>query len=395
MSDTLDRAPALFPDLAPETAAAGPRPKPGILDIAPYVGGKAKAEGFAHPLKLSSNENILGCSPQARAAYLEAADRLNLYPDGRSDGLRAAVAQRFGLEPERLIFGCGSDEVFTLLCQVYCQPGDNVVQGEYGFLAYRIAGRAAQAEVRFAPEPRFKLDVDEVLRRVDDRTRVVFVANPANPTGAWNTRAEIARLHRSLPSDTILCLDGAYAEFVEDPDWCNGLDMARGAQNIIATRTFSKAYGLAGLRVGWGYAPEAVIDALDRIRAPFNVNLPAQAAALAALGDDAFLERSRALVREERPRLASALEALGLVTEPSQANFVLARFPDAPGRTAAEAEEALAAQGVLVRGLKSYGIGEGLRITVGLPEHNAKVVDILGAFLSGRAAGRTAASRAG
>ena len=374
MSDTLD--------LAPPKAA--PRPKPGILDISPYVGGKAKAQGFAHPLKLSSNENILGCSPAALKAYGAAAERLNLYPDGRSDGLRAAIAAKYGLEPERLIFGCGSDELFTLLCQVYCEPGDNVVQGQYGFLAYRIAGQAAQAEVRFAPEPRYTLDVDEVLRRVDARTRVVFVANPANPTGGWTTRAEIARLHQALPPTTVLCLDGAYAEFVDDPAWCDGLERARGAANVMATRTFSKAYGLAGLRVGWGYAPATMIDALDRIRAPFNVNVPAQAAALAALGDDDFLQRSHALVLAERPKLADGLEALGLAVTPSQGNFVMARFPSEPGRTAAEAEAALAANGVLVRGLAGYGVPTGLRITVGLPEHNRQVVELLDAFLSGR-----------
>ena len=392
MSDILDKAPTAgapaigaTPAQAPAAMApaARPRPKPGILDIAPYVGGKARAEGFAHPLKLSSNENILGCSPLAQEAYADAASSLQLYPDGPSNGLRAAVAAKHGLEPDRLIFGCGSDEIFTLLCQVYCEPGDNVVQGQYGFLAYRIAARAAQAEVRFAPEPRFKLDVDEVLARVDARTRVVFVANPANPTGTWNTRDEIVRLHEALPGDVVLCLDGAYAEFVDDPPWCDGLQMARGAHNIIATRTFSKAYGLAGLRVGWGYGPSDVVGAMDRIRSPFNVNLPAQAAALAALGDDAFLERSRDLVHAERPRLAEALERLGLVVAPSQANFVLVRFPAEPGRTAAEAEAALAVQGILVRGLAGYGIGAGLRITVGLPEHNAKVVEVLAAFLSG------------
>ncbi len=375
MSDTLDIV-----------SPARPRPKTGILDISPYVGGKAKAKGFEHPLKLSSNENILGCSPAATRAYVDAAERLNLYPDGRSDGLRAAVAARHDLEPERLIFGCGSDELFTLLCQVYCEPGDNVVQGQYGFLAYRIAARAAQAEVRFAAEPRFKLDVDEVLAEVDERTRVVFVASPANPTGTWNTRPEIARLHRALPPGVILCLDGAYAEFVDEPDWCDGLELARGAANIMATRTFSKGYGLAGLRVGWGYAPAAVIDALDRIRAPFNVNLPAQAAALAALGDDDFLRRSRALVHAERPWLAQALEALGLQIAPSQANFVMARFPLEPGRTAVEAEAALASQGVLVRGLAGYGVPDGLRITVGLPEHNRSVVELLDAFLTRRRA---------
>ena len=373
MSETLDIV-----------SPARPRPKAGILDIAPYVGGKAKAEGFSHPLKLSSNENILGCSSAARDAYLGAADRLHLYPDGRCEALRAAVAAKYALEPDRLIFGCGSDELFTLLCQVYCEPGDNVVQGQYGFLAYRIAARAAQAQVRFAPEPQFKLDVDEVLRQVDARTRVVFVANPANPTGTWNTRAEIARLQKALPPTAILCLDGAYAEFVDDGDWCDGLQLARGSANVMATRTFSKGYGLAALRVGWGYAPAAVIDALDRIRAPFNVNLPAQAAALAALGDDDFLRRSRALIREERPRLAEGLEALGLITVPSQANFTLARFPAEPGRTAAEAEAALAAQGVLLRGLTGYGVPDGLRITVGLPEHNRRVLDLLDGFLRGR-----------
>jgi histidinol-phosphate aminotransferase len=377
MTDTLDLPPPLV----------RPRPKPGILDIAPYVGGKAKAAGFAHPLKLSSNENILGCSPKAHAAYLEAADRLHLYPDGPSEELRTAVSAKWGLEGERLIFGCGSDEIFTLLCQVYCQPGDNIVQGQYGFLAYKIAGWAAGAEVRFAPEPDYRLDVDAVLARVDARTRVVFVASPANPTGTWNTRAEIVRLHRALPGDVILCLDGAYAEYVDDPDWPDGFDLARETENVVVTRTFSKAYGLAGLRVGWAYAPAEVAGAMDRIRAPFNVNLPAQAAALAALQDDDFLHRSRALIRAERPRLAEGLTALGLTVIPSQGNFVLVRFPTAPGRTAKEAEAALAARGVLVRGVGAYGIADGLRITVGLPEHNARVLEGLGAVMDGRAAG--------
>jgi histidinol-phosphate aminotransferase len=377
MTDTLDIAP-------PTSADARPRPKAGILDIAPYVGGKAKARGFEHPLKLSSNENILGCSPLAWAAYVEAAERLQLYPDGPSEGLRAAVSAKFGLEGERLLFGCGSDEIFTLLCQVYCEPGHNVVQGQYGFLAYKIAGRAAQAEVRFAPEPDYRLDVDEVLARVDDRTRVVFVASPANPTGTWNTVEEIERLHRGLPGSTILVLDGAYAEFVDDPKWCDGFALARDAENVVVTRTFSKAYGLAGLRVGWAYAPAEIASAMDRIRAPFNVNLPAQAAAVAALADDAFLHRSHELVRAERPKLAEGLEALGLQVEPSQGNFVLARFPTEPGRTAAEAEAALAEQGILVRALGGYGISTGLRITVGLPEHNARVVEVLDAFLAGR-----------
>jgi histidinol-phosphate aminotransferase len=366
----------------PTAAPSKPAPKAGILDISPYVGGKAKAEGFAHPIKLSSNENVLGCSPKASAAYAAAAEQLHIYPDGRADALRAAVAAKYGLEPERLLFGCGSDELFSLVCQTFCEPGDNVVQGQYGFLAYRIAGRAAQAEVRFAPEPELKLDVDQVLAQVDARTKVVFVANPSNPTGTWNTREEIDRLHAGLPAHTILVLDGAYAEFVSSPDYTDGLDLARGADNILVTRTFSKAFGLAALRVGWGYAPEAIADAIDRIRPPFNVNIPAQAAAIAALQDDDFIARSKALVETWRPWLAQQLGGLGLETIPSEGNFLLTLFPQTPGRTAAEAEAFLASRGVLVRAVAGYGLPDGLRITVGREPDNRALIAGLEAFLA-------------
>ncbi|MGC1300838.1 MAG: histidinol-phosphate transaminase [Caulobacteraceae bacterium] len=358
-----------------------PSPKPGILDITPYVGGKSSAAGFAEPLKLSSNENILGTSDAARRAYASAAGKLHLYPDGRATTLRTAVADRFALEPERLLFGCGSDEIFTLLCQVYCQPGDNMVQGQYGFLAYRIAARAAQAEVRFAPEPEYRIDVDQVLAQVDARTRIIFIANPSNPTGTWLSGAEVRRLHAALPSDVILALDGAYAEFVDDPAFEDGLELARTASNVVVCRTFSKMYGLAALRVGWAYATGAMADAMDRVRAPFNVNLPGQAAAIAALQDQDFLERSRALVVEQRPRLEAGLRRLGLKVYASQGNFVLARFPTEPGRTAGEAETFLASRGVIVRGLGGYQIPDGLRITVGLAEHVDAVIEGLAAFL--------------
>ena len=374
---------------SPPARSAGPRdhdrptPKPGILDIAPYVPGKSKAEGFAHPLKLSSNENPLGSSPAARAAYAAAVDELQMYPDGRANALREALHAKYGVEPERLIFGCGSDEVFTLLGQTYLQPGDNAIQVEHGFLAYRIAIRAAQAQVRFARQPDRRIDVHEILAQVDARTRIVFLDNPGNPTGAWLDGAEVRRLHAALPGDVILVLDGAYAEFVDDPAYEDGIALAREADNVVVSRTFSKIHGLAGLRIGWAYCPPAIADACDRIRAPFNLSLPGQAAAVAALGDADFMARSAALVREERPGLELGLQALGLETYPSQANFTLVRFPDAPGRTASEAEAFLASRGVLVRGLKPYGLGDSLRITVGLPEQNAKVLDAMSAFLRG------------
>jgi histidinol-phosphate aminotransferase len=370
---TLD---ATLPD-APDR----PKPKPGILDIQPYVGGKSKIDGVAHPIKLSSNENILGCSPLAQAAFAETAHQMNLYPDGRCETLRAAIAEKHGLEPDRLIFGCGSDEVFTMLAQVYCEAGDNVVQGQYGFLAYRIAARSAGAQVRFAKEANLRVDVEAVLAEVDDRTRIVYIADPANPTGTWLTGAEIRALHQGLPPNVILVLDGAYAEFAEDAGYDDGVALARRSNNIVVTRTFSKIYGLAALRIGWGYAPLAVIDALERIRGPFNVNLPAQAAALAALQDEDFVEQSRALVRTWRPWLTQQLGGLGLEVFPSQANFVLARFPKTPGKTAAEGEAFLASKGLLVRGTAGYGLGDCLRITIGLEAHNRAVVEALGAFL--------------
>jgi histidinol-phosphate aminotransferase len=222
-----------------------------------------------------------------------------------------------------------------------------------------------------------------VLAEVDDRTRIVFIANPANPTGTWLSGAEIRTLHAGLPGNVILVLDGAYAEFAEDPGYDDGIALARRSDNIVVTRTFSKIYGLAALRVGWGYAPLAVIDALERIRGPFNVNLPAQAAAVAALGDDDFLERSLELIRVWRPWLTQQLGGLGLEVLPSQGNFVLARFPETPGKTAAEAEAFLASKGLLVRGCAGYGLGDSLRITIGLEEQNRAVVDVLNDFVRG------------
>ncbi|MEO8113165.1 MAG: histidinol-phosphate transaminase, partial [Phenylobacterium sp.] len=248
MSDTA-------PPIVDRATALRPLPKPGILDIHAYTPGKAKAEGVEHPIKLSANENALGSSPKAQAAYAEAARSLQMYPDPKASALRAAIAARHGLEPERLIFGCGSDEVFQILNQAFLEPGDNIVQGEYGFAGFAIGARACQAEVRMAAEPNYRIDVEELLKCVDDRTRLVFLANPGNPTGTWIPFTEVQRLHEALPPSVILVLDGAYGEFVSDPAFDDGLELARGSSNIVVTHTFSKLHGLAGLRVGWGYAP--------------------------------------------------------------------------------------------------------------------------------------------
>ena len=362
-------------------AAPTPQPKSGILDIDPYRPGKATAEGFANPVKLSSNENILGASPKAKAAFVEAGERLNIYPDGRANRLRAAVAARFRLESERLVFGCGTDELLHLINQVFLEPGDNIVMGQYGFSAYAIGARACQGEVRYAPEPGYKISVEEMLKQVDARTRLVFVTNPANPTGAYMTAEEIERLHAGLPPSVVLVLDEAYAEFATAPDFGAGIELARRAANIVVTRTFSKLHGLAALRIGWAYCPEPIADALDRIRAPFNTSIAGQEAGVAALADVDFQQRSVAHVEQWRPWLVQQLGGLGLEVEPSQANFILVKFPATPGRAAADAEAFLASKGLIVRGVASYGLPEHLRVTIGLEEHNRALVQALSEFM--------------
>jgi histidinol-phosphate aminotransferase len=292
------------------------------------------------------------------------------------------VAATFALEPERLLFGNGSDELFSLLNQTYLQPGDVMVCGQYGFLAYRISALANQAEVRLAPEPEMRLEIDALLALVDERTRIVFVSNPANPTGSWNTAEEIRRLHAALPANVLLVIDEAYAEYVVEPGWESALDLAREAENLVVTRTFSKIHGLAALRVGFAYAPRAVAEAVDRIRLPFNNSIPAQAAAIAALADTEHQARSRAYVAQWLPRLIQAIRGVGFEVFPSAGNFVLVRFPD-PARSAARADAFLQSRGVIVRAVGGYGLPDCLRITVGTPEQNEVLIDALREFARG------------
>ncbi len=355
-----------------------PAPKPGILDIAPYVGGKSRIEGVAEPMKLSSNENMLGAGPKAREAFEAAVGHIHVYPDGRASKLRAAVAEQHGLEPERLIFGNGSDEVFALLNQCYLTPGDNIVTGQYGFLAYRISALANQASVKLAPEPEFKATPEALLEHVDERTRIVYVSSPSNPTGSYNTGEEIRRLHEGLRPDVILVVDEAYAEYVTEPDWETSFGLARDSQNIVVTRTFSKIHGLGGLRIGFGYAPLKVAEAVDRIRLPFNVSVPGIEAAVAALGDEAHQQASRDLIHTWRPRLTQAISGFGFEVLPSAGNFVLVRFRDA--EQAQRANDYLNSKGVIVRPVGGYGLPEALRITIGTEDQNRAVLDALSEF---------------
>jgi len=360
------------------TDAPAPAPKPGILDIAPYVGGKSRIEGVAEPMKLSSNENMLGAGPKAREAFEAAVRNIHIYPDGRASKLRQAVADHHGLEPERLIFGNGSDEVFALLNQTYLTPGDNIVTGQYGFLAYRISAKANQAEVKLAPEPNFKATPEALLEQVDERTRIVYVSSPSNPTGSYNTDEEIRRLHAGLRPDILLVIDEAYAEYVAEPDWETSFGLARDSENIVVTRTFSKIHGLGGLRIGYGYAPLKVAEAVDRIRLPFNVSVPGIEAAVAALGDEAHQQASRELIHTWRPRMTQAIRGFGFEVLPSAGNFVLVRFRD--GEQAQKANDYLNSKGVIVRPVGGYGLPEALRITIGTEDQNRAVLDALSEF---------------
>jgi len=358
-----------------------PSPKPGISEIAPYVPGKSGAKG-ARVFKLSSNETPLGPSPKAIAAFSAAAKTLALYPDGAANDLREAIAQRYGLNAARIVCGSGSDELLQLIAHAYLGPGDEAIYTEHGFLVYPIAIKANGATAVVAPERDFHADVDAILARVTPRTRIVFLANPNNPTGTHLPFSEVKRLHAGLPRDVLLVLDAAYAEYVRRNDYESGIELVSTANNVIMTRTFSKIHGLAALRLGWAYCPLHVADVLNRIRGPFNVSAPALAAGTAAIGDQGFVEQAIAHNEQWLPWLTRELEALGLKVTPSVGNFLLVHFPPDAKRNAAAADATLAEQGFVLRRMDAYGIPGALRLTVGSEEANRGVVAALKAFLA-------------
>ena len=359
---------------------ARPQPRPQVLAIDAYVPGKPAPAGARKTYKLSSNESPLGPSPKAVAAFRDAAASLALYPDGGAYALKAALAERHGLDPDWLMVGNGSDELIGLIASAFLAPGDEGLYNQYGFLSYPIAIRAAGATPVIAPERDLLADVDAMLARVTERTRVVFLANPNNPTGALLPQSEVVRLHAGLPATTLLVLDAAYAEYVAAPGYEAGAELVAKHENVVMARTFSKAYGLAGLRLGWIYARPYVIDAVNRIRGPFNVNLPAQAAGAAALADPDHLAAAVALNARWLPWLAREIAALGLAVPPSHGNFLLVRFADAA--TAKRADAALTAAGFALRGMGAYGLSDCLRLSVGDEEANVGVVAALRQFLS-------------
>jgi histidinol-phosphate aminotransferase len=353
-----------------------PAPKPWILGIAPYVPGRATSEDGRKVAKLSSNENPFGTPDAARAAYREAAGHLERYPDAAAVDLRTALAGHYGVEAERLIYGTGSDEVLHLAAGTFAGPGDEIIHVRYGFAVYEIATRRVGATPVVVADRDYATDVDAILAAVTEKTKVVFVANPNNPTGTYSSAAEIARLHAGLPASVLLVLDQAYTEYLEPEDDDGGLELARTASNVLVTRTFSKIFGLASERVGWGYGAPDIINAMHRIRAPFAFSIGAQAAAIAALGDAGFVAHSREHNRQWRGWFSEQVDALpGLRAVPSKANFVLVLFEGA--LTAEAAYKALMAAGYATRWLPGQGLPQALRITIGTEAEMRDVADVL------------------
>jgi histidinol-phosphate aminotransferase len=358
-----------------------PQPRPGVLDISPYVPGKSSAPGVAKVFKLSSNETPLGPSPKAIAAYNEIGKHLEDYPDGAATALREAIGQAFGLDPDRIVCGAGSDDILNLIARAYLKDGDEAIHATHGFLVYPIATIGAGAKPVVAPETDYTANVDHLLAAVTEKTKVVFLANPNTPTGTYIPFDEVKRLHRGLPPHVLLVLDAAYAEYVERNDYESGIELVATSENVVMCRTFSKIYGLAALRLGWMYGPDHVVDAVNRIRGPFNVNAPAIAAGVAAMRDTAHVERARAHNTKWLAWLTDEMRELVLKVTPSVGNFLLIHFPETPGRTAKEADAFLTKRGLILRAVAGYKLPHALRMTVGTEEANKLVVAALKEFL--------------
>ena len=357
-------------------------PKPGVMDIDAYVPGRSEAKGAVRVYKLSSNESPFGPSPKAVAAYEAVEPSLGIYPEGTARILREAIAAHYGLAADRIVCGNGSDEILTLLANAYVRDGDEVLYSAHAFSLYRIVTLANSGVPVEVPTPDLTLHIDDMIARVSSKTRLVYVANPNNPTASYVSVSEMRRLHRALPDSAILVIDAAYAEYVQKNDYEAGIELVSTTSNVVMTRTFSKVYGLAGIRVGWAYCPKAIADVLNRIRAPFNVNIAAQRAAVAALADTAHTERAIKHNETWRVWLTQQIRALGLRVDDSAANFVLIHFPDKPGRRSTDADRFLMGRGIIMRACTSYDLPQCLRLTVGSEEANRAAVDALRDFMA-------------
>jgi len=369
-----------------------PRPRPEVLEISPYVGGESTVPGVNRVLKLSSNEGAFGVPPGAQEAYRRMAEELHRYPDGDAAELRRSIGARFKLDPARIVCGCGSDDLIYQLCLAYGGRGRDIVMSAHGFAIYHIAGTYAGSRVVKTPERDLTADVDALLAAVSPSTRLVFLANPNNPTGSMLPYEEVARLRAGLPQEVLLVLDAAYAEYIDRPDYDPGVRIVDATDNTVMLRTFSKIFGLGGMRIGWAYGPPAVIDVFNRVRAPFNISIAAQAAAIAALAEPGWVEKGRAHNREYRAKLTEGLRAARIKVWPSEGNFVLADF--ATPERAKAADEFMRSRGAITRPVGGYGLPHCLRITVGTAEEVEIVIATLTEFMGSPGQAQGLASRA-
>ena len=367
--------------MANKAMSTRPQPQPGILEIEAYVGGRASAEGTGKVYKLSANESPMGPSPHARKAFASAGESLELYPDGGASELREAIAGRYGLNAERIVCGSGSGELLQLLAQAYLGEGNEAIATEHGFLLYPIVTKAAGAAPVIVKEKNLHADVDAILAAVTPKTKIVFLANPNNPTGSYLPAEEVRRLHAGLRPDILFVIDAAYSEYVSRNDYEAGIELVATSENVVMTRTFSKIYGLAALRLGWMYAPAHVVDVVNRIRGPFNVSVPALQAGIAAIRDTAHVDAARTHNDKWLSWLTKEISKLGLEVPSSVANFLLIRFPSEKGKTAQDADSFLMKRGLILRSVASYGLPDCLRLTVGSEEANGLVVAALAEFL--------------
>ncbi len=359
-----------------------PVPNPGILDIAPYTPGKSPvAEPGRKVFKLSANETPFGPSPKAIEAYKHAAEHLEDYPEGTSKVLREAIGRAYGLDPNRIICGAGSDEILNLLAHTYLCEGSEAISTTHGFLVYPIATKANGAKNVVVPETDYTASVDAILEAVTPRTKLIWLANPNNPTGTYLPFDEVKRLRAGLPSNVLLVIDAAYSDYVVRNDYGLGLELCATTENTVMTHTFSKIHGLAALRVGWMFGPAHIVDAVNRIRGPFNVSTPAMLAAVAAVEDTAHVEMSRVHNEKWRSWVTDEVRKLGLKVTPSVANFVLIHFPTEKGKTSADADAFLTKRGLVLRAVNNYGLPHALRMTIGTEEANRLVVEGLRDFM--------------
>jgi histidinol-phosphate aminotransferase len=356
-----------------------PTPRPEILTISPYVGGESSVAGVNRSYKLSSNEGAFGVPPLAQKALRDVAAETFRYPDGGADRLREAIGKRWDLDPARIVCGAGSDDLLYQLCLAYGGPGRDIIMSEHGFTIYFIAGTYAGSRVIKVPERNLTADLDAMLAAVSPATRLIFLANPNNPTGSMVPADEVARFRAALPPEVLLVLDSAYAEYVTHPSYDAGVKLVDATGNTVMTRTFSKIFGLGGMRIGWCYAPPSVVDVLNRVRGPFNVSVAAQAGAIAALSEPGWVEAGCAHNAEYRPRLAAGIESAGLKVWPSEGNFVLVDLGTTKAADAADAF--LRANGIIVRKVGGYGLPHCLRVTVGTAEEVGLVVDAFAEFM--------------